>query len=167
MDNVYEAPESELEQNIPDSKVTGREIAILGLLLFYGPFFGVAGVIAILVSSFRNISGNVTVDIRVADSIWMIALGFFVGLVGVFLMLVALLQKHNREPWFFWCTVSASVLWCTLLFPIGCFVGALILGIFLFRRKEFLDPEIKMKGGIEFIPQLEELDQVPVELPRE
>lgn len=34
MDNVYEAPESELEQNIPDSKVTGREIAILGLLLF-------------------------------------------------------------------------------------------------------------------------------------
>lgn len=153
MENMYEAPETEPKRDEPDARELGRGYAIAGLLCFYAPFVSAAIVLFLLVSSVAGSASEARVTVRVEDSLWILALGFFVGLVGVFLMLVALLQKHNREPWFFWCTLSASLMWCFLLLPVGPLVGVVVLVIFLFRREEFLDSSLRMQGGIEHIPE--------------
>lgn len=151
MENIYQPPVAPSADHWPDSRKSGRALAILGLVLFYGPFFSIMLVLFIVFASVKEAVSTARLEVQLEQSFWILVLGFFVGFIGLFLLLVALLKRHNREPWFFWCSVSASGLWCIFLVPLGTLVGGIVLTIFMLRRREFLDASVKMQGGLELL----------------
>jgi len=107
-----------------------------------GPFFAFLGTFVVFSRMFGDAlpsaGGNSTelspaMELTFRMTMW----GYGIGLVGVVLVLIAALVLKNREQWFYQNAIVLAVIWCFLAFPIGTFVGVLLLFALLMRRAEF------------------------------
>ena len=139
----YTPPASEIGPEKIDQRRQGRWIARLGVALYTGPAWGLAGTAVGMIRAFNTLAEDeaasadaLSHDISIALMTTMI--GISAALVGAVLILIALLAAKNRERWFFMWSVLLSASWCIVLFPYGLIAGLPILILFVVKRAEFL-----------------------------
>ena len=138
----YAPPQAVAVSPRPRRATAGRRWALLGVGLFTGPVWGKLVSIVWILGAFTTLSESdggspEVLAAQVSSALVAMGVGILVGLLGLILILVALLHRGNRERWFFWSAVVISVLWCVLLFPLGCVVGIPVALVFLLLREEF------------------------------
>jgi hypothetical protein len=122
-------------------EMIGKYIAILGLLLFWAPLWGLADTYFIMSSSFQEITLFGANDTKIprdemSSAALSTALGFLLCLVALILLAVSVVGLNYRTSWLFWALVVYSIL---LLFmkPIGTLFGLIVLVLLVLNRKKF------------------------------
>ena len=123
---------------IPRSK----GLALTGTLLLTFPLFGAISVVVGMVRAFGvlKVTGAADPQALAADiSLALISslIGLLFGLIGLLFVNLALFKRTNRESWFYHSSITLSVLWCILLFPIGLIPGCFLFHHFSKRKNEF------------------------------
>lgn len=136
------ATTSHLSTEPASAKSRGRWLGALGVGLFTGPLWGMAGTVAGMVRAFRTLAENQAASAEalsqnIGFAMLATALGIVVGIVGAVLILVALFVSKNRENWFFWSSVILAGIWCLALFPYGLIVGLPVAFFMVRKRSEF------------------------------
>lgn len=148
MPSPYKPPEPPI--STVDGAITkrrgGRKTAILGLILFAGPFLGVLLTAFFMVETFNQLSAEGSEPAGLAENISgatrAAIISLFVGIAGFVVILFALLKFKNRETWFFYNSVIMASLWCLLMIPLGLFFGGAIIIMFIKRKPEFFPPAV-------------------------
>lgn len=125
----------------------GRKTAILGLILFAGPFLGALATAFFMNEAFdelgaRGAADPYTLDGTLTGAIWAAVISLLVGLIGFAMILIALLKLNNRDNWFFYNSIIMAGFWCLLTAPLGVFFGGVILVVFIKRKPEFFPPAV-------------------------
>lgn len=116
----------------------GRAWAVTGMLLCVISLFGIRRVAQGVLGALSAVGVEAANDVEARNAyfkgvaadlgIWLIP-----GLVGMILAAVALLRFRNREQWFFWCGLIASLFLLPFLPP---FALALLV-LLLVKTKQF------------------------------
>ncbi len=123
----------------------GRYLAILGTACQLGSVVGLIGAMIGMANAFKTLGGTHSVsDPAVLSgglgySLFITAIGFFVGLIGLILLIIALTASRYRARWFFWFLVIYGVL-LLFFFPSGTAFGLFFLVYCLTKTQEFLAP---------------------------
>lgn len=119
----------------------GKYLAICGVVLQFGPVFGILGTILGMVRAFGRLaesgpdsSAALAEDIGLALNTT--AVGYALALVGMLLISLALFRTRYRAPWFLTALWILSVFWL-LSFPIGTILGLVVLVYLINHRTEF------------------------------
>jgi biopolymer transport protein ExbB/TolQ len=123
----------------------GRWLAVLGIVLFTGPIWGVLGTVIGMIRAFNTLAEDKVASAEslsqdIGITLVTTAVGITVGLLGAILILMALFATKNRENWFFWWSVVLSVFWGVAIFPYGLIAGLPIFILFIMKRDEFPKP---------------------------
>lgn len=125
-------------------EIIGKYIAILGLLLFWAPLWGIADSYFIMASSFGEITLYGTNDPKIpqdeiSSAAMFTAIGFLLCMVGLILLAVSVVGLNYRTSWLFWMLVLYSTL-LLFMIPIGTLFGLIGGGgliVLVFNRKKF------------------------------
>ncbi|MDC8831011.1 hypothetical protein [Alteromonas gilva] len=127
-------------------QTTGRYLAILGLLLFWAPLWGVVETYLLMASSFQEITlfgpnePKIPQDELRAATINIIQ-GSLLSLVAIILFVVSVVFLKYRTGWLFWVLIFYSTI-LLLLFPIGTVTGIIGLVLLIVNRKKFATSSI-------------------------
>jgi len=128
-------------------EIIGKYVAIFGLLLFWAPLWGIIDSYLIMSSSFQEITlfGDNKPEIS-QEEMSSAALSTFVGLflssVAICLLTFSVVGLNYRARWLFWVLIIYSAL-LLFIFPVGTFVGIVVLVSLLLSRKKF-----GLSGGV-------------------
>lgn len=119
----------------------GKYIAILGLLLFWSPLWGIADSYFTMASSFQEITLFGTNEPKIApeemsSAAMFTAIGILLSMVGLILLATAVVGLNYRKSWFFWALVIYSTL-LLIIVPIGTLFGLMMLTALVLNRKKF------------------------------
>ncbi len=89
--------------------------------------------------STHSFSDPAVISGGLGDSLFISAIGLFVGLIGLILLIVSLTAGRYRARWFFWFLVVYGVL-LLFFFPAGTAFGLFFLVYCLTKTQEFLAP---------------------------
>ena len=125
-------------------EMIGKYLAILGLLLFWAPLWGIADSYFIMASSFGEITLYGTHDPKIpqdemSSAVMFTAIGFLLCLVGLILLAVSVVGLNYRTSWLFWVLLLYSTL-LLFMIPISTlfgFIGGIGLIGLVFNRKKF------------------------------
>ena len=136
-DNLYSPPNS-----VPDPVYKSSWLSVLGIILYAAPIYGFTIGVIQMIRTFSTLAAEGRPEATVLAGKISVALlsiiwGSAPGLIGVILILVALLKIKDRRSWFFKWGIGLSIVWCIVIFPIGCIVGVPFLFMFLKRKSEF------------------------------
>ena len=122
-------------------EIIGKYVAILGLLLFWAPLWGIADSYFTMASSFQEITLFGTNDPKIApeemtSAAMFTAIGALLSMVGLILLAIAVVGLNYRKSWFFWALIIYSIL-LLIIIPIGTFFGLMVLTVLVLNRKKF------------------------------
>ena len=122
-------------------EIIGKYVAILGLLLFLAPLWGIADSYFTMASSFQEITLFGTNDPKIApeemtSAAMFTAIGALLSMVGLILLAIAVVGLNYRKSWFFWALIIYSIL-LLIIIPIGTFFGLMVLTVLVLNRKKF------------------------------
>jgi len=122
---------------------TGKNLAIMGLVLQLGPYIGLLITIFGVTNTFsahkeptdlKMFSAEMTHDLIPT---WV---GLICGLLGIVLIFISLVSYRYRAQWFFWFLMIYGTL-SLFMYPIGTVIGLALLVFCLTYRKEFFRNE--------------------------
>lgn len=123
----------------------GRNLAILGTACQLGPVIGLIGAMIGMINAFKTLgsthsfSDPAVISGGLGYSLFISAIGLFVGLIGLILLIVSLTAGRYRARWFFWFLVVYGAL-LLFFFPSGTAFGLFFLVYCLTKTQEFLAP---------------------------
>lgn len=122
-------------------EIIGKYVAILGLLLFLAPLWGISDSYFTMASSFQEITLFGTNDPKIApeemtSAAMFTAFGALLSMVGLILLAIAVVGLNYRKSWFFWALIIYSIL-LLIIIPIGTFFGLMVLTVLVLNRKKF------------------------------
>ena len=153
MNNPYDTPNAapQIDSGLKEFPKF-RKLAITGIILLTGPFFGLLGTVIGMSRAYATLSvseGDADPELLAGDisvALLTTLYGALIGLLGVVIVSVVLFSGRNRERWFYRCTIGLAIAWCVFLFPIGLVVGSYLIIIFVNKRQEF-EPTFKRGGN--------------------
>ncbi len=127
-----------------NSSSVGRNLAITGLVLQFGPVLGLLGTIIGMIRAFSTIgnSGPGNVEALASDigfALITTAIGLVIALVGFALIVIAITALKYRPVWLFWLLLPLLCRILLIRFPVGLLIGGAALSLLIIFRKSFLD----------------------------
>lgn len=122
-------------------EVIGKYVAVLGVVLFWAPLWGVVESYLVLSPSFQEISlfSNNQPEIsqeELSSASLSFLIGTFLFLVALCLLTFSVVGLHYRAKWLYWVLVIYSTM-LIFVFPIGTFIGIAVLATLVFSRRKF------------------------------
>ncbi|MGJ8635203.1 MAG: MotA/TolQ/ExbB proton channel family protein [Luteolibacter sp.] len=130
----------------------GQGLAVCGILLYSGPFWGLLGTVFAMIRAFNEMSGQGTanpsaISEHVHLALITTSIGFAAGIVGSIIISLTIVFTEYRRQWFYSWAIGLSVLWCIAAFPLSLIPGLLTINFFSSRRSEFnklgFKPEVR------------------------
>ncbi|MGQ8367208.1 hypothetical protein [Glaciecola sp. 1036] len=124
-----------------NKETVGKYVAIIGLLLFWAPLWGIIDSYLNMSSSFQEITlfganEPKTSQQEMSSAVLSTVIGFFLFLVALCLLTFSVVGLNYRTKWFFWALIIYSTL-LLLAFPFGTVVGIIVLVVLFISRKKF------------------------------
>ncbi|MDT0595757.1 hypothetical protein [Glaciecola petra] len=124
-----------------NKETIGKYVAVLGLLLFWAPLWGIIDSYFIMSSSFQEITlfGENEPKIsqeEMSSAAFSTLIGFFLFLVALCLLTFTVVGLNYRTKWLFWLLIIYSTL-LLIVFPIGTLLGIIVLVALVLSRKKF------------------------------
>ena len=122
-------------------EIIGKYVAVFGLLLFWAPLWGIVDSYLIMSSSFQEITlfGDNKPEIsqeEMSSAALSTIVGLFLSSVAICLLTFSVVGLNYRAKWLFWVLIIYSTL-LLFTFPVGTFVGIVVLLSLLLSRKKF------------------------------
>lgn len=122
-------------------EIIGKYVAVFGLLLFWAPLWGIVDSYLIMSSSFQEITlfGDSKPEIsqeEMSSAAMSTVVGLFLSLIAICLLTFSVVGLNYRTRWLFWMLIIYSAL-LLLIFPVGTFVGIVVLVTLVLSRKKF------------------------------
>jgi len=124
-----------------NKEIIGKYVAVLGLLLFWAPLWGIVDSYLIMSSSFQEITlfGASEPEIsqeEMSSAVWSTVIGFFIFLVALCLLTFSVVGLNYRTKWLFWALTIYSTL-LLFMFPVGTLLGIVVLATLVLTRNKF------------------------------
>jgi hypothetical protein len=130
-----------------NKETIGKYVAVLGLLLFWAPLWGIIDSYLIMSSSFQEITlfGNNEPKIsqeEMSSTALSTVTGFILFLVALCFLTFSVVGLNYRTEWLFWALIIYSTL-LLFMFPVGTVLGVTVLAALVLNRKKFgLDGDV-------------------------
>jgi hypothetical protein len=140
--NPYTPPTSEAEIPAAQQKAPGTKLSFIGLILFAFPIISKPITYFMYQRAFMDFALNTSQyesfreELRLIKNIFITSLAL--GLIGFIFILISFFNRKHRAPWYFYSTISLSILWGLVIFPFGLVIGLPLILLFLTKRKEFI-----------------------------
>jgi glucan phosphoethanolaminetransferase (alkaline phosphatase superfamily) len=121
--------------------IIGKYVAVVGLMLFWAPLWGIVDTYLIMTSSFQEITlfgpnePKISQE-EMSSAALSIAIGFILFLVALCLLTFLVVGLNYRTKWLFWTLIIYSTL-LLFMFPIGTLFGIIVLVALVLSRKKF------------------------------
>jgi hypothetical protein len=124
-----------------NKEIIGKYVAILGLLLFWAPLWGIVDSYLVMSSSFQEITlfGTNEPEIsqeEMSSAALSYVIGLFLFLVALILLTVSIVGLNYRTKWLFWVLIIYSTL-LLFMFPLGTLFGIIVLVLLIISRRKF------------------------------
>jgi hypothetical protein len=123
------------------TEIIGKYVAILGVIIFWAPLWGIVDSYLIMSSSFQEITlfganePKVSQE-KMSSAAFSTVIGFFLVLVALCLLIFSVVGLNYRAKWVYWALTMYSTL-LLFIFPVGTLLGIIVLVTLAFSRKKF------------------------------
>ncbi|MFT7278724.1 MAG: hypothetical protein ACI9W0_003279 [Gammaproteobacteria bacterium] len=124
-----------------NKETIGKYVAVLGLLLFWAPLWGIVDSYLIMSSSFQEITlfGSNEPKIsqeEMSSTALSTVTGFILFLVALCFLTFSVVGLNYRTKWLFWALIIYSTL-LLFMFPVGTVLGVTVLAALVLNREKF------------------------------
>ena len=123
------------------TEIIGKYVAILGVIIFWAPLWGIVDSYLIMSSSFQEITlfganePKISQE-KMSSAAFSTVIGFFLVLVALCLLIFSVVGLNYRAKWVYWALIIYSTL-LLFIFPVGTLLGIIVLVTLVFSRKKF------------------------------
>ena len=123
------------------TEIIGKYVAILGVIIFWAPLWGIVDSYLIMSSSFQEITlfganePKISQE-KMSSAAFSTVIGFFLVLVALCLLILSVVGLNYRAKWVYWALIIYSTL-LLFIFPVGTLLGIIVLVTLAFSRKKF------------------------------
>ena len=123
------------------TEIIGKYVAILGVIIFWAPLWGIVDSYLIMSSSFQEITlfganePKISQE-KMSSAAFSTVIGFFLVLVALCLLILSVVGLNYRAKWVYWALIIYSTLLLFIL-PVGTLLGIIVLVTLAFSRKKF------------------------------